>query len=188
MYTGEEITKGGRLGDASSIPLSKRLYGLKLPMGRLKTGTPARIKMSSIDLSKMEIQHGEKPTPWMSLHGRPGRHQKQIPCYITRTNERTHEIIKKNTHLSAMYSGSIKGVGPRYCPSIEDKVIKFNDKKSHQIFIEPEGVNKDLVYPNGISTSLPQKAQKEFITSIKGLEEAITVSYTHLTLPTNREV
>ena len=177
MYTGEEITKGGRLGDASSIPLSKRLYGLKLPMGRLKTGTPARIKMSSIDLSKMEIQHGEKPTPWMSLHGRPGRHQKQIPCYITRTNERTHEIIKKNTHLSAMYSGSIKGVGPRYCPSIEDKVIKFNDKKSHQIFIEPEGVNKDLVYPNGISTSLPKKAQKEFIYTIQGLEKCIIEEY-----------
>ena len=173
MYTGEDITQGGRSGETSSIPLSKRLYNLKLPIGRLKTGTPARIKMSSIDLSVMEIQPGERPTPWMSLYKRPSRHQKQIPCYITRTNDRTHEIIRKNTHLSAMYSGSIEGVGPRYCPSIEDKVFKFKDKKSHQIFIEPEGVHKDLVYPNGISTSLPKEVQKEFISSILGLETCI---------------
>ena len=173
MYTGEDITQGGRSGETSSIPLSERLYNLKLPMGRLKTGTPARIKMSSINLSVMEIQPGERPTPWMSLYKRPGRHQKQIPCYITRTNDRTHEIIRKNTHLSAMYSGSIEGVGPRYCPSIEDKVFKFKDKKSHQIFIEPEGVHKDLVYPNGISTSLPKEVQKEFISSILGLETCI---------------
>ena len=177
MYTGEDITQGGRSGETSSIPLSERLYNLKLPMGRLKTGTPARIKMSSINLSVMEIQPGERPTPWMSLYKRPGRHQKQIPCYITRTNNRTHEIIRRNTHLSAMYSGSIKGVGPRYCPSIEDKVIKFKDKKSHQIFIEPEGINKDLVYPNGISTSLPKGAQKEFICSIRGLETCVIQEY-----------
>ena len=177
MYTGEDITQGGRSGETSSIPLSERLYNLKLPMGRLKTGTPARIKMSSINLSVMEIQPGERPTPWMSLYKRPGRHQKQIPCYITRTNNRTHEIIRRNTHLSAMYSGSIKGVGPRYCPSIEDKVFKFKDKKSHQIFIEPEGINKDLVYPNGISTSLPQGAQKEFICSIRGLETCVIQEY-----------
>ena len=177
MYTGEDITQGGRSGETSSIPLSERLYNLKLPMGRLKTGTPARIKMSSINLSVMEIQPGERPTPWMSLYKRPGRHQKQIPCYITRTNNRTHEIIRRNTHLSAMFSGSIEGVGPRYCPSIEDKVFKFKDKTSHQIFIEPEGVNKDLVYPNGISTSLPKEAQKEFISSIRGLETCTVEAY-----------
>ena len=177
MYTGESVTKGGRVGDGSAIPLSKRLYDLNLPMGRLKTGTPARIKLSSIDISKLEVQPGEKPTPWMSLYNRPTKHQKQIPCYITRTNEKTHNIIKKNTHLSAMYSGNIVGIGPRYCPSIEDKVNKFEDKKSHQIFIEPEGINKDLVYPNGISTSLPHKAQKNFIHSIKGLERSVIEEY-----------
>ncbi len=177
MYTGEIATKGGRVGDGSAIPLSKRLYDLKLPMGRLKTGTPARIKLSSIDTSKMEEQPGEKPTPWMSLYNKPKKHQKQIPCYITKTNEKTHKIIKNNTHLSAMYSGNIIGIGPRYCPSIEDKVSKFADKKSHQIFIEPEGINKDLIYPNGISTSLPHKAQEDFIYSIKGLEKAVIKDY-----------
>ena len=177
MYTGEIVTKGGRVGDGSAIPLSKRLYDLKLPMGRLKTGTPARIKLSSINTNKMEEQPGEKPTPWMSLYNRPKKHQKQIPCYITRTNEKTHKIIKNNTHLSAMYSGNIVGIGPRYCPSIEDKVNKFAEKKSHQIFIEPEGINKDLVYPNGISTSLPHKAQEDFIYSIKGLEKAVIEDY-----------
>ena len=177
MYTGNEINKGGRLGDTSAIPLSKRLYDLELPMGRLKTGTPARIKLSSIDVSQMEIQPGEKPTPWMSLYNRPKKHQKQIPCYITRTNPKTHKIIEQNTHLSAMFSGNITGIGPRYCPSIEDKVSKFRDKDSHQIFIEPEGINKDLVYPNGISTSLPKKAQEEFIYSIKGLKNSVIEEY-----------
>ena len=177
MYTGDEVKEGGRIGDPSSIPLSKRLYALNLPMGRLKTGTPARIKLSSIDLSLMEEQPGEKPTPWMSLAKPPKKHQKQLSCFITRTNKKTHEIIKDNIHLSAMYSGDIKGIGPRYCPSIEDKIKKFQDKESHQIFIEPEGINKDLVYPNGISTSLPQKAQEEFILSIKGLEKAVITEH-----------
>ena len=177
MYTGDEVKEGGRIGDPSSIPLSKRLYALNLPMGRLKTGTPARIKLSSIDLSLMEEQPGEKPTPWMSLAKPPKKHQKQLSCFITRTNKKTHEIIKNNIHLSAMYSGDIRGIGPRYCPSIEDKIKKFQDKESHQIFIEPEGINKDLVYPNGISTSLPQKAQEEFILSIKGLEKAVITEY-----------
>ena len=177
MYTGNEINKGGRLGDTSAIPLSKRLYDLKLPMGRLKTGTPARIKLSSIDVSQMEIQPGEKPTPWMSLYNRPKKHQRQIPCYITRTNQKTHKIIEENTHLSAMFSGNITGIGPRYCPSIEDKVSRFRDKDSHQIFIEPEGINKDLVYPNGISTSLPKEAQEEFIYSIKGLKNSVIEEY-----------
>tara|TARA_B100000965_G_scaffold292268_1_gene250099 strand:+ start:2338 stop:4185 length:1848 start_codon:yes stop_codon:yes gene_type:complete len=177
MYAGENVTKGGRVGDGTAIPLSKRLYDLNLPMGRLKTGTPPRIKLSSININKMEEQPGEKPTPWMSLYNRPKKHQKQTPCYITRTNEKTHKIIKNNTHLSAMYSGNIAGIGPRYCPSIEDKVNKFKDKTSHQIFIEPEGINKDLVYPNGISTSLPHKAQEDFIFSIKGLEKSVIEEY-----------
>ena len=177
MYTGNEINKGGRLGDTSAIPLSKRLYDLKLPMGRLKTGTPARIKLSSIDVSQMEIQPGEKPTPWMSLYNRPKKHQRQIPCYITRTNKKTHKIIEENIHLSAMFSGNITGIGPRYCPSIEDKVSRFGDKDSHQIFIEPEGINKDLVYPNGISTSLPKEVQEEFIYSIKGLKNSVIEEY-----------
>ena len=177
MYTGNEINEGGRLGDTSAIPLSKRLYDLKLPMGRLKTGTPARIKLSSIDVSQMEIQPGEKPTPWMSLYNRPKKHQRQIPCYITRTNKKTHKIIEENIHLSAMFSGNITGIGPRYCPSIEDKVSRFRDKDSHQIFIEPEGINKDLVYPNGISTSLPKEAQEEFIYSIKGLKNSVIEEY-----------
>ena len=125
----------------------------------------------------MEIQPGEKPTPWMSMYDTPKKHQKQLPCYIARTNEQTHKIIKENTHLSAMYSGNITGIGPRYCPSIEDKVNRFKDKTSHQIFIEPEGINKDLVYPNGISTSLPKKAQKEFIYSIKGLSNCTIEEY-----------
>ncbi len=177
MYVGNEVTKGGRMGDGTAIPLSERLYSLKLPMGRLKTGTPARIKLSSISTSCMEEQPGEKPTPWMSLYNRPKKHQKQLSCFITRTNKKTHEIIKENTHLSAMYSGDIVGIGPRYCPSIEDKVNRFSDKESHQIFIEPEGINKDLIYPNGISTSLPRRAQEDFIRSIKGLEEAIITEF-----------
>ena len=177
MYTGKESSKGGRVGDHSSIPLSERLYGLKIPMGRLKTGTPARVKLSSLDLSVMEEQPGEEPTPFMSLRGETEKHQKQLSCYITRTNKETHKIIDKNIHLSAMYSGNIVGIGPRYCPSIEDKVYKFNTKESHQIFIEPEGIEKDLVYPNGISTSLPKEAQKEFITSIAGMENSQIEEY-----------
>ena len=177
MYVGNEVTKGGRMGDGTAIPLSKKLYSLKLPMGRLKTGTPARIKLSSISTSYMEEQPGEKPTPWMSLYNRPKKHQKQLSCFITRTNKKTHEIIKENTHLSAMYSGDIVGIGPRYCPSIEDKVNRFSDKESHQIFIEPEGINKDLIYPNGISTSLPRRAQEDFIHSIKGLEGAVITEF-----------
>jgi tRNA uridine 5-carboxymethylaminomethyl modification enzyme len=177
MYVGNEVTNGGRMDDGTAIPLSEKLYSLKLPMGRLKTGTPARIKLSSISTSCMEEQPGEKPTPWMSLYNRPKKHQKQLSCFITRTNKKTHEIIKENTHLSAMYSGDIVGIGPRYCPSIEDKVNRFSDKESHQIFIEPEGINKDLIYPNGISTSLPRRAQEDFIHSIKGLEAATITEF-----------
>ena len=177
MYTGKEIVVGGRSGEPSSIPLSKKLYDLNIPMGRLKTGTPPRIKLSSINTKAMEEQPGEKPTPWMSLYNKPKKHQKQLSCFITRTNTESHNIIEQNTHLSAMYSGNIVGIGPRYCPSIEDKVNRFKNKKSHQIFIEPEGINKDLVYPNGVSTSLPKKIQKEFILSIKGLENSIITEY-----------
>ena len=171
MYTGSEVSSGGRVGDDSAIPLSKKLYELKLPMGRLKTGTPARVKMSTLDLSVMDEQPGETPTPFMSLTGEVKKHQEQLSCFITRTNKTTHQIISDNTHLSAMYSGNISGIGPRYCPSIEDKVFKFSHKDSHQIFIEPEGVGVDLVYPNGISTSLPKKAQEDFIHTIKGMEQ-----------------
>ena len=170
MFKGDEKFAGGRVGDKTSIPLSKKLYDLKLPMGRLKTGTPARIKLSSIDLSLMEEQPGDPSPPSMSILQPPTKQLPQISCYITRTNKYTHKIISDNTHLSAMYSGQISGIGPRYCPSIEDKINKFSEKDSHQIFIEPEGLEKDLVYPNGISTSLPTKAQESFVKSIKGLE------------------
>ena len=170
MFKGDEKFAGGRVGDKTSIPLSKKLYDLKLPMGRLKTGTPARIKLSSIDLSLMEEQPGDPSPPSMSMLQPPTKQLPQISCYITRTNKHTHKIISDNTHLSAMYSGQISGIGPRYCPSIEDKINKFSEKDSHQIFIEPEGLEKDLVYPNGISTSLPTKTQESFIKSIKGLE------------------
>ena len=170
MFKGGEKFAGGRVGDKTSIPLSKKLYDLKLPMGRLKTGTPARIKLSSIDLSLMEEQPGDPSPPSMSMLQPPTKQLPQISCYITRTNKHTHKIISDNTHLSAMYSGQISGIGPRYCPSIEDKINKFSEKDSHQIFIEPEGLEKDLVYPNGISTSLPTKAQESFVKSIKGLE------------------
>ena len=170
MFKGDEKFAGGRVGDKTSIPLSKKLYDLKLPMGRLKTGTPARIKLSSIDLSLMEEQPGDPSPPSMSMLQPPTKQLPQISCYITRTNKNTHKIISDNTHLSAMYSGQISGIGPRYCPSIEDKINKFSEKDSHQIFIEPEGLEKDLVYPNGISTSLPTKAQESFVKSIKGLE------------------
>ena len=170
MFKGDEKYAGGRVGDKTSIPLSKKLYDLKLPMGRLKTGTPARIKLSSIDLSLMEEQPGDPSPPSMSMLQPPTKQLPQISCYITRTNKHTHKIISDNTHLSAMYSGQISGIGPRYCPSIEDKINKFSEKDSHQIFIEPEGLEKDLVYPNGISTSLPTKTQESFVKSIKGLE------------------
>jgi tRNA uridine 5-carboxymethylaminomethyl modification enzyme len=170
LYTGDEKKSGGRVGDKPSIPLSQKLYDLKLPMGRLKTGTPARIKMSSLDLEVMEEQPGDTPTPFMSSLQAKHPHPTQLSCYITRTTPATKKIIEENLHLSAMYSGQISGIGPRYCPSIEDKVFKFKDKETHQVFIEPEGVNVDLVYPNGISSSLPKQTQERFIRTITGLE------------------
>jgi tRNA uridine 5-carboxymethylaminomethyl modification enzyme len=170
LYTGDEKKSGGRVGDKPSIPLSQKLYDLKLPMGRLKTGTPARIKMSSLDLGVMEEQPGDSPTPFMSTLQKKHSHPTQLSCYITRTTAATKKIIEENLHLSAMYSGQISGIGPRYCPSIEDKVFKFKDKETHQVFIEPEGIDVDLVYPNGISSSLPKQTQERFIRTIIGLE------------------
>ena len=177
MYKGDKKTEGGRAGDKASVKLANKLYSLKLPMGRLKTGTPARIKLTSLDLENMEAQPGEEPTPWMSKKGKNNKHIKQISCYITRTNPETHKEISDNIKKSAMYSGNIVGIGPRYCPSIEDKIHKFPLKESHQIFIEPEGVDVDLVYPNGISTSLPEENQKRFIQTIKGMEGAEITEY-----------
>ena len=177
MYKGDKKIEGGRIGDKPSIKLAERLYSLKLPMGRLKTGTPARIKLTSLNLESMEEQPGEEPTPWMSKKGKSKKHIKQISCYITRTNLDTHKEISDNIKKSAMYSGNIVGIGPRYCPSIEDKIHKFPQKESHQIFIEPEGVDVDLVYPNGISTSLPEENQKKFIQTIKGMENAEITEY-----------
>jgi tRNA uridine 5-carboxymethylaminomethyl modification enzyme len=177
MYKGDKKIEGGRVGDKASIKLAERLYSLKLPMGRLKTGTPSRIKLTSLNLESMEEQPGEEPTPWMSKKGKSKKHIKQISCYITRTNPDTHKEIADNIKKSAMYSGNIVGIGPRYCPSIEDKIHKFPQKESHQIFIEPEGVEVDLVYPNGISTSLPEENQKKFIQTIKGMENAEITEY-----------
>ena len=177
MYKGDKKTEGGRVGDKASVKLANKLYSLKLPMGRLKTGTPARIKLTSLDLESMEEQPGEEPTPWMSKKGKNNKHIKQISCYITRTNPETHKEISDNIKKSAMYSGNIVGIGPRYCPSIEDKIHKFPLKESHQIFIEPEGTDVDLVYPNGISTSLPEENQKRFIQTIKGMEGAEITEY-----------
>ena len=177
MYKGDKKTEGGRVGDKASVKLADKLYSLRLPMGRLKTGTPARIKLTSLNLESMEEQPGEEPTPWMSKKGKNNKHIKQISCYITRTNSDTHKEISDNIKKSAMYSGNIVGIGPRYCPSIEDKIHKFPLKESQQIFVEPEGVDVDLVYPNGISTSLPEENQKKFIQTIKGMETAEITEY-----------
>ena len=176
MFYGDKKVEGGRHKEEASKKLAERLLSFKLPMGRLKTGTPARIKTSTINLSTMEEQPAETPTPRMSIREKV----KQLPqtsCFITRTNNETHKIIAENIKQSAMFSGQITGIGPRYCPSIEDKVAKFPNKDSHQIFIEPEGLTEDLAYPNGISSSLPTKVQDKFIRTIKGLEECEITNY-----------
>ncbi len=172
IHIGQKNYSGGRAGDPASIGLAQRLKSLPLRMGRLKTGTPARIDARSIDFSVLETQHGDDITPVFSFLGNRAQHPRQIPCYITHTNEKTHDIIRKNIHRSAMYSGVIEGIGPRYCPSIEDKISRFSDKNSHQIFVEPEGLTTHEIYPNGISTSLPFDVQIEFIRSMKGFENA----------------
>ncbi|QJC35860.1 tRNA uridine-5-carboxymethylaminomethyl(34) synthesis enzyme MnmG [Enterobacteriaceae endosymbiont of Donacia sparganii] len=163
---------GGRINDSSSIELANFLNELPLTKGRLKTGTPPRIDKRSINFSKLEIQNSDNPLPYFSFIGNNKQHPKQLPCHITYTNKNTHQIIKNNIIKSPIYSGLLKSTGPRYCPSIEDKIIKFPDKKQHQIFLEPEGIFNYEIYPNGISTSLPFNIQLLIIRSIKGLENA----------------
>tara|TARA_B110000116_G_scaffold262453_1_gene267757 strand:+ start:1849 stop:3729 length:1881 start_codon:yes stop_codon:yes gene_type:complete len=168
---GKESYPAGRVGDKPSINLAKSIEKLKFSIGRLKTGTPPRILKKSINFSNLEIQEADlNPKPFSFIN--KVIHIKQIPCFLTHTNSVSHDIINKNIHLSPMYSGLIKSMGARYCPSIEDKVKKFTEKNKHQIFLEPEGLESDVVYPNGISTSLPPEIQKLFVRSIKGLENA----------------
>ncbi len=176
IHIGNERIAAGRIGDRSSDILSKKIRQLKLPIGRLKTGTPPRIKKDSINWKKVEMQSADPvPIPFSYMNNKIN--VQQIECGITRTNDATHNIISKNINLSPVFSGSIQGSGPRYCPSIEDKVHRFNEKNSHQIFLEPEGLDSPIVYPNGISTSLPKNVQKEFLKTINGLENAIIEQY-----------
>ena len=172
IHIGMENHKGGRAGDPPSIALADRLRALPFRVDRLKTGTPARLDARTLNFDVMQIQHGDTPVPVFSYMGQPGDHPTQIPCYITHTNERTHEIIRGGLDRSPMYTGVIEGIGPRYCPSIEDKIHRFADKNSHQIFVEPEGLNSIEMYPNGISTSLPFDIQMEFVRSIVGFKNA----------------
>ncbi len=173
IHIGLKHYSGGRAGDPASIALAENLKALGLKTGRLKTGTPARIMASSIDFSKMQKQEPEEPLPVFSFMHTAEVHPQQVCCYITRTNEKTHDIIRSGLDRSPLYSGVIHSVGPRYCPSIEDKVVRYPGRTSHQIFIEPEGLTSPLIYPNGISTSLPYDIQERFIHSIEGLENAV---------------
>ena len=176
IHIGNQRIAAGRIGDKSSDILSKKIRQLNLPIGRLKTGTPPRIKKDSINWERVEMQSADSnPIPFSYMNSKIN--VQQIDCGITRTNEATHNIILNNINLSPVFSGSIQGSGPRYCPSIEDKVHRFNDKDSHQIFLEPEGLDSPLVYPNGISTSLPKEVQDAFLKTIKGLERAIIEQY-----------
>lgn len=177
IHIGLENHSGGRAGDPPSIALANRLRELPFRVGRLKTGTPPRIDARSVDFSVMAEQPGDTPTPVMSYMGSLSDHPQQISCFVTHTNERTHEIIRAGFDRSPMFSGVIEGIGPRYCPSIEDKVNRFADKNSHQIFVEPEGLTTHELYPNGISTSLPFDVQLELVRSMKGFENA------HITRP-----
>ncbi|QUJ67480.1 tRNA uridine-5-carboxymethylaminomethyl(34) synthesis enzyme MnmG [Photobacterium sp. GJ3] len=172
IHIGLENYNGGRAGDPPSIALADRLRALPFRVDRLKTGTPPRIDARTVDFSQLEAQHGDNPTPVFSFMGKPSDHPRQIPCFITHTNEQTHDVIRNNLDRSPMYSGVIEGIGPRYCPSIEDKVMRFADKNSHQIFIEPEGLTTHELYPNGISTSLPFDVQMQIVHSMKGFENA----------------
>jgi tRNA uridine 5-carboxymethylaminomethyl modification enzyme len=172
IHVGLQNYQAGRAGDPASISLAARLRELKLPVGRLKTGTPPRLDGRTIDFSVMELQPGDQPEPVFSFMGRRDMHPRQRPCWITNTNERTHEIIRSGLDRSPMYTGKIEGVGPRYCPSIEDKIHRFAGKNSHQIFLEPEGLTTSEIYPNGISTSLPFDVQLDLVRSIRGLENA----------------
>lgn len=177
IHVGREQSAGGRAGDPPSNALALKLRALNLPVGRLKTGTPPRIDSRTIDYSKMTVQLGDDPVPVFSFLGSATMHPTQMPCHITHTTEKTHDIIRANLADSPMYAGIIEGVGPRYCPSIEDKVVRFSDKNSHQIFVEPEGLTSYEIYPNGISTSLPFQVQEAFVRSIIGFENA------HITRP-----
>jgi tRNA uridine 5-carboxymethylaminomethyl modification enzyme len=177
IHIGLENYEGGRAGDPPSNALAARLRELPFRVGRLKTGTPPRIDGRSIDYSVMQEQPGDEPVPVFSFLGKREEHPRQVPCFITRTNERTHEIIRSGLDRSPMYAGVIEGVGPRYCPSIEDKVVRFAERDSHQIFVEPEGLDTYEIYPNGISTSLPFDVQYELVRSIRGFENA------HITRP-----
>lgn len=177
IHIGLENHRGGRAGDPPSIALAHRLRELPLRVGRLKTGTPPRIDAKSVDFSVMQPQPGDTPLPVMSFLGNQAMHPRQVNCWITHTNLKTHDIIRSGLDRSPMYTGVIEGVGPRYCPSIEDKIHRFADKDSHQVFIEPEGLNTHELYPNGISTSLPFDVQMQLVRSIRGMENA------HITRP-----
>lgn len=172
IHIGLDNFSGGRAGDPPSIPLARRLRELPLRVDRLKTGTPPRIDARTIDFSQLAPQHGDNPSPVFSFMGNAAQHPEQMACYITYTNEQTHDVIRNNLDRSPMYAGIIEGIGPRYCPSIEDKVMRFADRNAHQIFLEPEGLTSNEIYPNGISTSLPFDVQMQIVHSMKGLENA----------------
>jgi tRNA uridine 5-carboxymethylaminomethyl modification enzyme len=172
IHIGQSNFQGGRAGDAPSNPLSKTLRAYDLGVGRLKTGTPPRLDGRTIDFSVLQEQPGDTPLPTFSFMGKASDHPQQIPCYITHTNEKAHDFIRDGLKDSPIYTGNIEGIGPRYCPSIEDKVVRFAQRDSHQIFVEPEGLTTNEVYPNGISTSLPYEVQCNFVQSIKGFENA----------------
>src|SRR5450830_1045323 len=172
IHVGLSNYQAGRAGDAPAVSLAARLREIGLPAGRLKTGTPPRIDGRTINYSVMQEQPGDNPAPVFSFLGNAAQHPRQVPCWITHTNERTHEIIRSGLDRSPMYTGVIEGVGPRYCPSVEDKIHRFADKESHQIFLEPEGLTTNEVYPNGISTSLPFDIQYQLVRSMVGLENA----------------
>ncbi len=172
IHVGLESREGGRVGDPPSNRLAARLRELPFTVGRLKTGTPPRLDGRTLDYSVMRPQAGDEPRPVFSFLGRRDEHPRQVCCHITATNERTHEIIRGATDRSPMFTGLIEGIGPRYCPSVEDKVVRFAARTSHQIFVEPEGLDTDIVYPNGISTSLPADVQEAFVRSIRGFEQA----------------
>ncbi len=173
IHVGLESRAGGRAGDAPSNALAARLRALAFPVGRLKTGTPPRLDGRTLDYAVMERQPGDEPRPVFSFLGRREDHPHQLPCHITQTNARTHEIIRGATDRSPMFTGRIEGIGPRYCPSVEDKVVRFAGKASHQVFVEPEGLDTHIVYPNGISTSLPAEVQEAFVRTIRGFERAV---------------
>ncbi|MEW5788791.1 MAG: tRNA uridine-5-carboxymethylaminomethyl(34) synthesis enzyme MnmG [Pseudomonadota bacterium] len=172
IHVGLENFRAGRMGDPPAATLAARLRELQLPAGRLKTGTPPRIDGRSIDFSVLQEQPGDDPEPVFSFLGRRDMHPRQLPCWITQTNERTHDIIRRGLDRSPLYTGVIEGVGPRYCPSIEDKISRFADKDAHNVFLEPEGLHTHEFYPNGVSTSLPFDVQLELVRSIRGLEKA----------------